>query len=1045
VFENLYEYRSAVGDYVNGDYFAAEETLILELARQAVVHGEKRERIEAFAAQLVESVRTELREASGLDSFLSQYDLSSEEGVALMCLAEALLRVPDSGTADLLIADRLAAGDWSRHLGESESLFVNASTWGLMLTGRLTRPDPQATGNPAAFVHRLAARLGEPIVRAAFLQAMKIMGQQFVMGRDIDEAFDRGASGAGSARDRWSFDMLGEAALTSADAQKYFERYLDAIRRVGARVEPGTALMDGAGVSVKLSALSPRFEFGQRERVHAEVGQRLLDLVVVAREHGVPLTVDAEESQRLELTLAVFTDVFMNRAVGDWNGLGLAVQAYQRRAMRVLDWLEQLAAGAKRAIPVRLVKGAYWDTEIKSAQESGWPSYPVFTRKANTDISYLACVHKLFASDGRLWPQFATHNAHTVAYILEHAPAGRAYEFQRLHGMGEALFDVLAKTSARPVACRVYAPIGRHEDLLPYLVRRLLENGANTSFVNRIVDGQIPARALVRQPEPGDGEPIVNPRIPAPPDLYGAERLNSAGFNLFDGHSLGGLADEMTLAMEREWTAEPLIDGVRQPVEMRDVLSPAHADRVVGRVGFASGAIADLAVDRAVAAVPEWNRIGVKARAKTLQHAADLLEQRRAELIALCIMEAGKCLPDAVAEIREAVDFLRYYANEAVSMMGDAVVLPGPTGEQNTLTLAGRGVFVCISPWNFPVAIFTGQVAAALVTGNSVIAKPAEQTSLVAARVVSLMHEAGIPATVLQFLPGEGAVAGARTISNPAIAGVAFTGSTETATAINRGLAARVGPIGTLIAETGGQNAMVVDSTALPEQVVADVVESAFNSAGQRCSALRVLFVQREIADRVLELLRGHMGELRIGDPARVDTDIGPVIDAAALGLLTAHRTQVIAAGRLIYECPLESGIGRGHYFAPLAVELDDTQLLEREVFGPVLHVLRFDAEQLDEVVATIDRMGYGLTFGIQSRIELRAADLAARMNVGNVYVNRNMIGAVVGTQPFGGQGLSGTGPKAGGPHYLRRFVTEKTVCINTAAVGGNATLLAQD
>jgi RHH-type proline utilization regulon transcriptional repressor/proline dehydrogenase/delta 1-pyrroline-5-carboxylate dehydrogenase len=831
--------------------------------------------------------------------------------------------------------------------------------------------------------------------------------------------------------------------VTAADAEMHYRAYLDAIERLGPYNAPGAGVMDGMGVSIKLSALSPRLEMAQLERVRAEVIPRVRELVRVAREHNVSLTLDAEEASRLELLLLIFDSVYRDAVVGDWEGFGVVVQAYQRRGMAVIDWLQALATDVGRLIPVRLVKGAYWDAEVKRAQEAGWPGYPVFTRKVNSDIAFLAGVRRLFARDSRLWPQFATHNAHALAYIIEHAPPGRTYEFQRLHGMGEPLFDHLAERAEGEVPVRIYAPVGEHEDLLPYLVRRLLENGSNTSFVNRIVDEKVPPLELVRQPAPVDAGPIANPQIPAPPDLFGAARRNSDGFNFYDGGALAELADEMTAALARPRRAASIVDGERRGGTEEPVTSPADRRVEIGRVAFASRETVERAIAGAVAAFPAWNATPVERRADCLRRAADLFEQHRAELFTLCIAEAGKCLPDAVSEVREAIDFLRYYAAEAERLMGRAERLPGPTGESNELSMAGRGTFVCISPWNFPVAIYTGQIAAALVTGNTVLAKPAEQTSLTGARIAELLHEAGIPPRALQFVPGHGAEVGARAVSHPAIAGVVFTGSTETAQSINRALAARDGAIGTLIAETGGQNAMVVDSTALAQQVVLDAAQSAFNSAGQRCSALRVLFVQDDIADRIVELLRGHMAELTIGDAARLATDVGPVIDDDARDVLRRHRDRILAAGRLIYECALPKELEHGCFFAPLAVEIDSLDILEREVFGPVLHVIRYDADDLDAVMASIGRLGYGLTFGVQTRIERRSRELARRIGVGNVYVNRNMIGAVVGVQPFGGQGLSGTGPKAGGPHYLLRFVTEKTVCVNTAAVGGNATLLA--
>ncbi len=1043
MFESLRSYQTGVGARINPGYLADEQVLVTELARQAHCSAPQRARIESVATRLVEGVRRERAAQSGLDSFLTQYDLSSAEGVALMCLAEALLRVPDAVTADELIADRLAAGDWQRHLGASASLFVNASTWGLLLTGRLIQPSHAATDNPAGFIRVLLARLGEPVVRAAMAQAMQIMSRQFVMGRDIDAALGRAA-----ADHHYSFDMLGEAALTSEDAGMFFDAYLESIRAIGASHGGVPDLMAASGVSVKLSALTPRLEFSQLSRLRREVVPRLTELVVAARHYGVPLTVDAEESWRLELSLAVFESVYTAAAVGAWQGFGLVVQAYQRRAMAVIEWLAALASTAGSRIPVRLVKGAYWDTEIKRAQEAGWSSYPVFTRKANTDISYLACARKLFATQGRLWPQFATHNAHTVAYVLEQAPEGAAFEFQRLHGMGAALYRQLA-IDDDPVPCRIYAPVGKHDDLLPYLVRRLLENGANTSFVNRIVDEETSPAELVRHPQPPPGAPIANPNIPAPIDLFAPDRLNSAGFNLFDGAALAALSAELDAAIASPSSssvrAQPIIDGKAAAGTGRPVWSPVHRDRQVGEVVFATADDIDRAITSAENSFVAWNATPVSERAAILRQVADLIEGDRANLVALCVAEAGKCIPDALGEVREAVDFLRYYAVEAEALMGEPRALAGPTGEDNVLVLGGRGVFVCISPWNFPFAIFIGQIAAALVTGNPVVAKPAEQTSLVASRAIELWRAAGLPPGVLQFLPGEGSTAGARAVAHPSIAGVVFTGSTETALAINRVLAARDGPIATLIAETGGQNVMIVDSTALAEQVVTDVVQSAFNSAGQRCSALRVLCVQDDIADHVLRLLAGSMAELTIGDPARLDTDVGPVIDDAARRTLLAYRQRILNAGTLIYECPLPDGLQAGCFVAPLAVEIAGIETLGREVFGPILHVVRYRAAELEDIVAAVGRTGYGLTFGVQTRIEGRSRAIAARVSAGNVYVNRNMVGAVVGVQPFGGQGLSGTGPKAGGPHYLTRFVSEKTITVNTAAVGGNATLLAQN
>ncbi len=1043
MFEGLRSFSTEIGSRINARYLADEADVIADIIERARCGDGDRRRIEAAAGQLVEVVRRDRAEKSGLDAFLSAYDLSSAEGVVLMCLAEALLRIPDAETADLLIADRLAAGDWEQHLGASDSLFVNASTWGLMLTGRFVQSDAAALENPAAFMRLLAARLGEPVVRAALIQAMRIMAGQFVMGRNIREALQRAAE-PDHAGYRFSFDMLGEAAMTAADAERHLEAYRDAIEVVGAGGDARGEVLNRPSISVKLSALSPRFEFEQFDRVMREVVPRLADLVVVGRRRNVPLTIDAEETNRTELTLAIFEAVYRQPAGGDWEGLGVVVQAYQRRALDIVNWLADLSRGLRRRIPVRLVKGAYWDTEIKRAQELGFASYPVFTRKVNTDVSYLACANTLIGARGRLLPQFATHNAHTVAYILQMAPDGHEFEFQRLHGMGQALYDHIIGAPGARTACRVYAPVGPHADLLPYLVRRLLENGANTSFINRIVHEDIPVAQLVKDPVDrlGTLTPIPNPRIPAPTDLFGPARQNSLGVNLSDGAELARLGDAMDAALKKTHAAGPVIGGRTFAGRGRPSTSPFDHGTVVGMVTFAMASQADKAMDLAANAFSQWDATPVGERAAILRKAADLLALHRPELMALCVAEAGKCIRDAVSEVREAVDFLRYYAAEAERLMGESVELPGPTGERNELSLSGRGVFACISPWNFPVAIFTGQIAAALVTGNTVIAKPAEQTSLVAARVIELLFEAGVPVDALHFLPGDGAEIGTRIMASPGLAGVAFTGSTATARLINQTLAAREGPLVKLIAETGGQNAMLVDSTALAEQVVRDVVQSAFNSAGQRCSALRVLLLQDEVADRVLELLAGQVAELRLGDPARIDTDVGPVIDFAARDALLEHRAKIVAAGRLICEGRLPDGLEEASFVAPIVVEIPDFSILKDEHFGPILHVVRYRREDLETVLAAVQATGYGLTFGIQSRIERRAREIGRQVPAGNVYVNRNMIGAAVGTQPFGGRGLSGTGPKAGGPYYLSGFVLEKTFSVNTAAVGGNASLL---
>ena len=1029
---------------VNALYLADEQALVRELTEAADPGSAGRERIQATAARLVRAVRRNKAREGGMDAFLQQYDLSSEEGVLLMCIAEALLRIPDADTADRLIADKISSAKWQDHLGASDSLFVNASTWGLMLTGRLLHLDETAIRNPAQALGKLASRAGEPVVRTAMRQAMRIMGHQFVMGRTIEEALQRSGKQEHS-RYRYSFDMLGEAALTSADADRYFEAYSDAIDRIGASQRgSATDMFASASISVKLSALHPRYSYLQHDRVMAELVSRVGELAAHAKAADIALTVDAEEAERLDLSLQLFDRVYRSSGLRDYEGFGLAVQTYQRRARSVVSYLTDMAGDVGRRIPVRLVKGAYWDTEIKLAQEQGLASYPVFTRKAHTDVSYLACAREALAAGEALYPQFATHNAHTLASILNYAGSRRDFEFQRLHGMGEELYAEIIDPDKFARPCRVYAPVGSHEDLLPYLVRRLLENGANTSFVNRILDASIDVDDIVADPlEAVRASGFApHPGIPAPSDIFGAERRNSQGINLPEPAVRERLLTDMQAAIDRPHAARPIVDGRLLPGSEELSVNPANSEHVVGICQVASPEKVDAALTAAEKGQRGWDRTPAADRAAILDRASDLFEAHTAELLALCVAEAGKTIPDAIAELREAVDFLRYYAAQATQLFGEPMNLPGPTGERNTLGMRGRGVFVCISPWNFPLAIFTGQVAAALAAGNAVLAKPAEQTPLVAHRAVELLLEAGVPPAVLHFLPGDGATIGGRAVADPRVAGVAFTGSTETARIINKTLADREGPIAVLIAETGGQNAMFVDSSALPEQVVLDSVYSAFNSAGQRCSALRLLCLQQEIAPRVLELLGGHMDELVIGDPAMLSTDVGPAIDDEARSTLEAHVNGIQGAAKVLHRCALDAETSVGTFFAPTLIEIDNVRQLEREVFGPVLHVLRFRSKDLAATVDAINATGYGLTMGLHSRIDSRARALAERSGAGNLYINRNMIGAVVGVQPFGGRGLSGTGPKAGGPHYLPRFGTEFTVSNNISAVGGNASLL---
>ncbi|WP_425612692.1 bifunctional proline dehydrogenase/L-glutamate gamma-semialdehyde dehydrogenase PutA [Xanthomonas translucens] len=1021
---------------------------VRELLEQARLPAADQAKVQALAADLVTRVRARAQDQGAIEAFMRQYDLGSEEGVLLMCVAEALLRIPDQETADKLIRDKLGDADWKKHMGESDSVLVNASTWGLMLTGKLVQINDLTRADVSGAFKRLIGRVGEPVIRLAVRQAMKIMGHQFVMGRSIGEALSRSKKGD-NAHYRYSFDMLGEGALTMKDAHRYLDAYRQAIHAIG-RSGPngsyqGSDVFAAPSISIKLSALYPRYEHAKRARVMAELVPGVLELAQLARSYGIGYTVDAEEADRLELSLDIIATTFCDPSLDGWEGYGLAVQAYQKRTPYVIDFLADLARRVGRRIPVRLVKGAYWDAEIKRAQVEGHPGYPVFTRKQNTDVSYPACAKRMFAHSDALYPMFATHNAQTIAAVRAIA-GSKDYEHQKLHGMGDDLYAEVIPAGRLGVPCRVYAPVGSHEDLLPYLVRRLLENGANSSFVNRITDEDVAIEDLIRDPVEAVSAfaSIPHPKIPLPADLLRSQnhnRKNSMGANLANDNDLRALADQLNAAI-KPWQATPLVPGAVLAGDALPVTNPADRRQVVGRWQPADAATVDKALANAVAAQPGWNRTPAASRATILEHAADLLEARLPEFIALCVKEAGKTLPDGVAEVREAVDFLRYYAGQARAQFGAPERLPGPTGESNELQLHGRGVFVCISPWNFPLAIFLGQVAAALAAGNSVIAKPAEQTNLVGHAAVKLLHEAGVPEAAVQFLPGDGATVGAALTRDPRVAGVAFTGSTETARAINRALAARDAAIGVLIAETGGQNAFIADSSSLPEAVVKDAISSAFISAGQRCSAARVLFVQDDIADKVMTMLAGAMAELKIGDPGLLSTDVGPVIDADALQLLTDHAARMDREARLIAVAANDDGTAHGSFFAPRAYELQSLAQLQREIFGPVLHVIRWKADQLDAVIEQINATGYGLTVGVHSRIDETIERIAARVQVGNVYVNRNQIGAVVGVQPFGGQGLSGTGPKAGGPHYLLRFATEKVVTVNTTAAGGNASLL---
>ncbi len=1001
----------------------------------------QRQEAEGLARQVVRDARALKRRKGVMESFLEEFGLSNAEGLALMCLAEALLRVPDSETADALIAEKIKTGRWDEHLGQADHWLVNASTWGLMLTGRLANATEEMRGDFPGFMARLAARAGEPVVRAAAMQAMRILGEQFVLGRTIGAALKRGrAMIRAGACANFSFDMLGEGARTEADAARYARAYADALDAVGAAAG-GAGAHAASGLSVKLSALHPRYEARLEERVFAELYPVVLALAEQAKAAGIGFCLDAEECDRLVLSLKLLEKLAGAPSLAGWDGLGLAVQAYQTRARQSVAIVAAIGRAHGRRIMTRLVKGAYWDGEIKRAQVQGRPDYPVFTTKAATDVSYLACARAMLAASDAIYAQFATHNAHTAAAVrvLAHSAGVASYEYQRLHGMGEALYG----TGAFAAPVRIYAPVGGHEDLLPYLVRRLLENGANTSFVHSFLDEDVAPEEVAADPIARlEAAPRPHPRLCAPPALFGAARRNSLGVDLSVAAERARLTRAVAALDGAPMLAGAIIDGqalLDRPAQA--MLSPTDRTRQVGRICWSEAADVDAALRAALAAQPAWNARGGLQRAAVLRAMGDALERETERLVALLAREAGRTLADGVDEVREAVDFCRYYAAEAERQFAAPVHLPGPAGETNTLELSGRGVFACISPWNFPLAIFTGQLAAALAAGNCVVAKPAEQTPLIAFEAVRLFHAAGLPPAALHLVQGGGAI-GAALCADPRIAGVAFTGSTQTAQAINRGLAARDGPIPVLIAETGGLNGMFVDTTALKEQVVDDAILSAFGSAGQRCSALRVLFLPDDTADGVIETLIGALQQLRIGDPADARTDIGPVIDGTALEALNAHLAAMATKAKVLAQAQLPSPCAGGLFFGPAIVELPDLALLEREVFGPILHIVRYDPAKLAVTGGALAAKGYGLTCGVHSRLESFAKAVQSALRAGNVYVNRSIIGAVVGVQPFGGQGLSGTGPKAGGPHYLPRFAQERTVSVNITAQGGDPSLL---
>ncbi len=1010
--------QTSVRKNVRAAYAADEADVIQRLIGQIHLSAEDRDRVAAVGANYVDRVRKETSPTM-MEAFLAEYGLSTAEGVGLMCLAEALLRVPDAETIDELINDKVEPSNWGAHLGHSSSSLVNASTWALMLTGKVLDEDPKGPGRA---LRALVRRMGEPLVRTAVGQSMKILGRQFVLGQTIGEGI-KNAREWESQGYTYSYDMLGEAARTDADAVRYHKAYADAIASI-AKAAKGD-VRSSPGISVKLSALHPRYEYTHRETVMAELVPRALDLARQAARAGIGYNIDAEEQDRLDLSLDVIEAMLSDPELAGWDGFGVVVQAYGRRAGPVIEALYDLAERLDRKIMIRLVKGAYWDTEIKLAQELGVNTFPVFTRKVNTDVSYMACAQMLLDRRDRIYPQFATHNAHTCAAVIAMAGNDKdSFEFQRLHGMGESLHAIVK--SSEGTRCRTYAPVGAHRDLLAYLVRRLLENGANSSFVNQIVDTTIDSRLISRDPVTevlALGDAVASPLITLPNDLFQPERPNSRGFRVNEPASILPLLEARDAFADTTWQAGPMIAGSPAPMgTARDALSPADPTRVVGQVCEAVAAETSAALDAAQGGFEEWSVKPASERAAILRKVSDLYEDNVAELTVIATREAGKTLLDGIAEVREAVDFLRYYANEAERLEEE---YPGK----------GRGIFVCISPWNFPLAIFTGQVAAALAAGNAVIAKPAEQTPLIAARAVELMREAGLPEATLQLLPGDGPTVGGPLTSDPRIAGVCFTGSTEVAQIIHKVVAENAGPDAVLIAETGGLNAMIVDSTALTEQAVRDIIISSFQSAGQRCSALRMLYVQEEARDRLLEMLEGAMDALKIGDPWNTDTDVSPVIDKEALQDISAYIDAHAKAGKVLKRLDVPKD---GNYATPAIVTVNGIADLEREIFGPVLHVATFKARDIDKVVDAINATGYGLTFGLHTRIDDRVQQIVDRIHAGNVYVNRNQIGAIVGSQPFGGEGLSGTGPKAGGPLYVARF--QRTETSPSVAVPGEGT-----
>ncbi|MCK5819260.1 MAG: bifunctional proline dehydrogenase/L-glutamate gamma-semialdehyde dehydrogenase PutA [Psychromonas sp.] len=1026
---------SELWDSISPLYMVDEGVLLKQLIPIATPSDQERVFIENKAMALVNRVRLDKNAVHLIDALLLEYSLDTKEGILLMCLAEALMRIPDTATADALIKDKLSVADWQSHLKKSDCVFVNASTWGLLLTGKVVSLNISKQDKSAHVIKRLVNKISEPIIRQVMNKAMQIMGHQFVLGRTIKEAKKNGLAFSKKGF-LYSYDMLGESAVTAMDAKKYLLSYLDAIETLGAISNN----KDNSTVSIKLSALHPRYEMANKERILSEMFVSVSGLIKRARALNVAITIDAEEADRLELSLILFEKLYRSDAAKGWGKLGLVVQAYSKRALAVLTWLAGLANAQGDCIALRLVKGAYWDSEIKLSQQKGYANYPVYTRKESTDVAYLACARFLLGVhlQGLIYPQFASHNAHSISAIVSMASHSN-YEFQRLHGMGEALYDHVALMYSSKV--RIYAPVGSHKDLLPYLVRRLLENGANSSFVNRLIDAKCPVSQLIEHPTNvlQSRSTLHNGLICLPPNIFN-DRKNACNVNIDIESELFPFQKKIDFQMKKQWIGGSLLNGKKtlisknKPLEQHQITTPYDRTIHVGEVVYASDKDVENALENAFRFYPTWSNVAVELRASYLQKLGDLLEENMPELIALCHKEAGKTIHDSIDEVREAVDFCRYYAQQAIDNFSGAQDLVGFDGVTRQIMRQGQGVFVCISPWNFPLAIFLGQVSAALVSGNTVVAKPAESTSLIAYRALELLLETGIDKQAIQLLVGTGGEIGAQLTSDKRVTGVVFTGSTATAQRINKTLANRGITPATLIAETGGQNVMIVDSTALPEQVVSDVIRSAFASAGQRCSALRVLFIQTDIADRVIELIQGAMDELAVGLPYLHRTDVGPVIDKNAKKQLLNHIDTLIKDNILVKKVSLSPDCDVGDFVPPTAIEIKHLSQLSKENFGPILHIIRYKANQLNAVIDQVNAAGFGLTMGIHSRNELNYLNIEKYSRVGNCYINRDQVGAVVGVQPFGGQGLSGTGPKAGGPRYLLRF-TKPVILKNSQIV----------